>query len=55
MEAMLDMCPRLLGPLERVACTPGLVADGERRFVVEEVGPGGAMCGKVDGRARIWI
>lgn len=40
MELELDMCLMLLGPLMRAACTPCLVTDGERRFVVEEVGPG---------------
>jgi len=40
MEFELDTSLRPLGPLARAACTPGLDADGERRFVVEEVGPG---------------
>lgn len=40
MELVLDMCLRPLGPWARAACTPGLVTDGERRFVVEVVGPG---------------
>lgn len=40
MELVLDMCLRPLGPWMRAACTPGLVTDGERRFVEEEVGPG---------------
>jgi len=39
MEVELDICLRVLGPRVRVACTLGPAADGERRFVVEEVGP----------------
>lgn len=45
MELELDMCLMSWGPWMRAACTPGLVADGERRFVVEEVGPGGIWFG----------
>lgn len=45
MELELDTCLRVLGPRARVACTPGFVADGERRFVVEEVGPGAMGAG----------
>ena len=45
MELVLDMCFMLLGPWMRAACTPGLAADGERRFVVEEVWPGGIWLG----------
>ena len=43
MELALDMCLMPFGPRARVACTPGLAADGERRFVEEEAGPG-VMC-----------
>lgn len=39
MELELGVSLRPLGPLAKAACTPGLVADGERRFVVDEVGP----------------
>lgn len=46
MELELDICFMLLGPWMRAACTPSLFADGERRFVVEEAGPG-AMCNGV--------
>jgi len=46
MEVELDICLRLLGPRVRVACTLGPAADGVRRFVVEEVGPG-AMCSEL--------
>jgi hypothetical protein len=54
MELALDICFMLLGPRMRAACTPGLVADGERRWVVEEFGPGaifveGLMAGYGDG------
>ena len=40
MEVELDICLRVLGPRVRVACTLEPAAEGERRFVVEEVGPG---------------
>lgn len=45
MEFELDLCLRVLGPRARAACTPVLVEveDGERRFVVEEIGLG-VMC-----------
>ena len=51
MELELEVWAREFGPLERAACTRGLVADGERRFVVEESGPG-VICGRVGGRVR---
>lgn len=43
MELELELCLRVLGPRARAACTPVLVEveDGERRFVVEEIGLGG--------------
>ena len=42
MELKLESCLRPLGPRARAACTPVLVEveDGERRFVVEEIGLG---------------
>jgi hypothetical protein len=42
MEFELDWCLRVFGPRARAACTPVLVEveDGERRFVVEEIGLG---------------
>ena len=46
MEVELDICLRVLGPRVRVACTLEPAAEGERRFVVEEVGPG-AMCSEL--------
>ena len=46
MEVELDICLRVLGPRVRVACTLEPAADGERRFVVEAVGPG-AMCSEL--------
>jgi len=46
MEVELDICLRVLGPRVRVACTLEPAEDGERRFVVEEVGPG-AMCSEL--------
>jgi len=46
MEVELDICLRVLGPRVRVACTLEAAAEGERRFVVEEVGPG-AMCSEL--------
>lgn len=40
MELELDICLIPWGPWTRAACTPSLFADGERRFVEEEAGPG---------------
>lgn len=51
MELALDMCLMPFGPRARVACTPGLAADGERRFVEEEAGPG-VMCEWEGGESR---
>lgn len=56
MELELEKCLRVLGPRARVACTPGFVADGERRFVEEEVGPGVMSAGdRVDGCVWPWV
>ena len=56
MEVKLDSCLRPLGPRARAACTPVLVEveDGERRFVVDDIGLGvmrlgGLMAGNGDG------
>lgn len=53
MECGLNSCLRVSGPRARAACTPGLVEveDGERRFVVEEIGLGD-MC--LDGGIWRW-
>ena len=53
-ELVLGTCLRVLGPRAKVACTPGFVADGERRFMVEAVGPG-VMDDRSDGSLRIQI
>ena len=42
MEFKLEKCLRVLGPRARAACTP-VLDDGERRFVVEDIGLGD-MC-----------